>query len=961
MNLPDNVLKSLGVTTLATVDSRAISDPSQRGRLVPNEQPRVPCTQYKVAVIGEAPGEDEDKEGRPFCGKSGRFLDSLLTAEGLSRPTVFVGNICNFRPPNNELKTFAWQGEEIQQSLQRLESDLNAFNPNICVLLGRYAIYAATGEWRNIGEWRGSVFVGTQGPFKGRKCIATYHPAAALRVYEWVPFIRFDLRRARQQGTSPDFTPVVRQFRTGLSVSQIVDSIEAIVVQYDNAERDARPLPTVWVSFDLEGYWDRVTRFSISTSPTEGFIVPITAGEFGDHWSLAEECRIWRAVARLLEDSRIPKVLQNSLYDRFVLAYLYKLLISNVSYDTMLGHWELYCELPNNLGFQASIYTNEPYWKEERLDEDITVRELYCCKDSAVTEEIRQVQTPLLLSDTRIWNHFQFNVRLLNPILFMELRGLKYDSAAAAKARAEKQKEFFAKQHDLNLLSGRHFVGTRASLLALCLEKLVKIKERQYCISFLQLPALSYKALIPAATRIAEMDSEGLLSDSNLATNTSVLGELEYLLEIHLNTRSNDQMLQYLYIERRYERQYKRDSKTKQQKLSADVMALLNIYRKQPDDAIPKNILAIRSLLYQVQVLGISADPDGRVRCGYNIVAAETARTACYESPTGSGYNLQTVTKKLRYLFRADDGHWLGQCDLSGADGWTVAAHCKSLGDSTMLDDYLAGLKPARIIALMYMELEREIAGYRATNNAEPPALWYAQAVANISIYFNNLSRADLKKLCKQVPSSGWLYFACKRIQHGSNYGAQPPTVSDIILKDSHKLFGEPTYVAPKICALLQRLYLNRYPGIARWHSRVGATVLQYERLVSAAGRVRRFFGRLRDGRELNHETFKAALSNEPQDNTTYATNLAAYNLWYDPDNRDSSRRSGLIVEPLHPVHDALLMQWPKEVTFWALGKINTWFSNELVIAGLKINIPFEGGYGPSWGETDEDNCVGRI
>src|SRR5436189_4973 len=112
------------------------------------------------------------------------------------------------------------------------------------------------------------------------------------------------------------------------------------------------------------------------------------------------------------------------------------------------------------------------------------------------------------------------------------------------------------------------------------------------------------------------------------------------------------------------------------------------------------------------------------------------------------------------------------QCDLSGADGWTVAAHCLRHVDPTMWDDYHAGLKPARIIALMYEH------GGQIPN-----------------------TRDDLKEMCKSVDDDGWLYFACKRIQHASNYGVQEKTVSKQIMVDSYKITGTPVYVDPSTCA----------------------------------------------------------------------------------------------------------------------------------------------------------------
>ena len=93
----------------------------------------------------------------------------------------------------------------------------------------------------------------------------------------------------------------------------------------------------------------------------------------------------------------------------------------------------------------------------------------------------------------------------------------------------------------------------------------------------------------------------------------------------------------------------------------------------------------------------------------------------------------------------------------------------------------------------------------------------------------------------------------------------------------------------------------------------------------------------------------------EPQANTTYATNLAMYRLWTDSSNRvNNNNNTHLRIEPLHQVHDALCGQFKKDDTVWASGKIKSYFDNTLVIAGIPIVIPYEGGYGPSWGNLNE-------
>jgi hypothetical protein len=74
--------------------------------------------------------------------------------------------------------------------------------------------------------------------------------------------------------------------------------------------------------------------------------------------------------------------------------------------------------------------------------------------------------------------------------------------------------------------------------------------------------------------------------------------------------------------------------------------------------------------------------------------------------------------------------------------------------------------------------------------------------------------------------------------------------------------------------------------------------------------------------------------------------------LWTDPENHRPD--GSLVIEPLHVVHDALVGQFPQTHTPWAVAKLRDWFNNPIRIANQTITIPFEGGYGPSWGNTRE-------
>jgi hypothetical protein len=340
-----------------------------------------------------------------------------------------------------------------------------------------------------------------------------------------------------------------------------------------------------------------------------------------------------------------------------------------------------------------------------------------------------------------------------------------------------------------------------------------------------------------------------------------------------------------------------------------DYHALLTLVKKTGHNA-PKLAIELQSRLTRAGMLGIAADPDGRIRCGYNVVGTETARVSCSTSPTGSGYNLQTIPDGDRDCFVADDGYWLFQCDLSGADGWTVAAHLAALGERTMLDDYLFGLKPYKILCLMLRH----------------------------GAHISQKTRAELKELSNSIKKHDWDAFACKQGQHGSCYLMGGRTLSNRVFIESE---GK-VQISESDGDHLKGLFFHRY-RVPLWHNSTQRKLAIRPELRSASGHKRFFFGRKAD-------ILGQALANEPQENTTYATSLAMKRLWEDPENRKDSR---LIIEPLHQVHDAIVGQFPKDKTDWAIPRIRGYFNNPILIAGIRITIPFEGGYGPNWRDTN--------
>ncbi len=133
----------------------------------------------RIVFVGEAPGRNEDLQGRPFVGAAGKLLTELLEKIGLTREEVFITNVVKCRPPNNRDP----RPEEISACLPFLERQLRIIDPEVIVALGRHSaltlLKLAGKEERSIMRIRGKVFdVEIFG--RRRKIIPTLHPAAAL-------------------------------------------------------------------------------------------------------------------------------------------------------------------------------------------------------------------------------------------------------------------------------------------------------------------------------------------------------------------------------------------------------------------------------------------------------------------------------------------------------------------------------------------------------------------------------------------------------------------------------------------------------------------------------------------------------------------------------------------------------------------------------------------------------------
>jgi uracil-DNA glycosylase len=128
--------------------------------------------QADLVFVGEGPGRDEDAQGLPFVGRAGKLLTQMIEAMGLQRNDVYICNVVKCRPPENRTP----EKDEVETCSPFLLRQIDAIAPKVIVCLGSVAAQTLLETNRGISHFRGEWL-----DFRGRKLMATYHPAYLLR------------------------------------------------------------------------------------------------------------------------------------------------------------------------------------------------------------------------------------------------------------------------------------------------------------------------------------------------------------------------------------------------------------------------------------------------------------------------------------------------------------------------------------------------------------------------------------------------------------------------------------------------------------------------------------------------------------------------------------------------------------------------------------------------------------
>lgn len=405
----------------------------------------------EIIFVGEAPGAEEDASGKPFIGSAGQLFNRCLNSAGIIRSNCQVGNIFSQRPPRNNVNYYfndksntkpTWEGEEhIKKCTEWLKKSQCAGKVQIVVALGAVAMKVLTGRKR-INKWRGSVLPCTL--VEGLQVYPTYHPSHVNRLMNESK-VRLDKMKEKEaQNVLPLFLRDLDRIKIWVEAKGVVNPTRTFCLDLPFEDIVARLTRLAEATFqdklllavDIETLPDDETGpllwcIGFSDHPSRAFVVPFLRG-MKFCWTIEEEAKLMILISKVFLNPHVKKVFQGGTYDLSVLGRYYGLrVVDNTYEDTMWCHHASYPYIKKGLEVLTSIYTWEPYYKDEgkvnfgKRSGDLAEFQ-YNAKDCCVTREIM----PIVEREARnlaTYDGYRRTLSIIPSLLGMMLRGVKVD------------------------------------------------------------------------------------------------------------------------------------------------------------------------------------------------------------------------------------------------------------------------------------------------------------------------------------------------------------------------------------------------------------------------------------------------------------------------------------------------------------------------------------------------------
>jgi len=391
-------------------------------------------------IIGEAPGKHENDQQVPFVGPTGQLLDTCLFNAGISRHECYITNVIKYQPPFNDFEKLHLIGVDLKASIQELwDNEIKVFNPNCILAVGNRALEAVT-DYSGILNYRGSILLAKDAK---TKVVPTIHPAALFPKnqygdehehggksgtlpWTYLKLIKADIIRAGEESQSRILNLPARD----LMICHSSLDLFRFFREYEGKDK---------LYIDIESINCVPVCIGFAFNKHHALSVPLLRNigniQFTD-MGFNELIEVYRLIDKALRSFKL--IGQNLAYDHYKLS-LIGFLLNHIYSDTLIKTRVIFPELPlKKLHVQSSIWTREPYYKEEGKEflpgKDKPERLLlYNGKDCAVGYEIDEVQDNDLDDLGSRYNiplrdyYYNYQMRKHNFYLSMSRNGFKVD------------------------------------------------------------------------------------------------------------------------------------------------------------------------------------------------------------------------------------------------------------------------------------------------------------------------------------------------------------------------------------------------------------------------------------------------------------------------------------------------------------------------------------------------------
>ena len=415
----------------------------------------------KFALVGEQPGKTEIASGRPFCGAAGIELNKCLMTIGISRTDCYITNFAKDLDKhvseylNLKTNTYSQVGLEYRKILLK---ELQHVSAKVIIALGNYAFTAITGiNEKGITEWRGSILELPE--FPGKWIIPMLHPATLLPHWDVQLkkqtegrylnkfLIELDLKKAKGIVDNGGFKRKERDLQIKPSYDGVLGWLSTIQVKGHLGDI---------VYYDIEIYNEELSCISFALLDSQAISIPFVDWN-GDYFTPEQELRIIQLIGEILEDPTIKKCGQNVSFDSHFLLRRYGIKSTNME-DTMIAQHTILPDFRKGLDFITSIYTDQPYYKEEgkKYFSGGGWEQLwkYNATDSLMCAESLPKQK-VKIKEQHNEKVFAEKCKLIEPIIYMQERGIKVDLEGMIKRSEQLGIEIEELQEKLNSTAGQ--------------------------------------------------------------------------------------------------------------------------------------------------------------------------------------------------------------------------------------------------------------------------------------------------------------------------------------------------------------------------------------------------------------------------------------------------------------------------------------------------------------------------